>query len=85
MNGISFKRRVTKRVFVFATILAWGLIIAMIIFLEAITSPEDSAQGALIVLAFLPVIEFVFLIWVVVAVGSAIMMFVTRSRNKPIS
>lgn len=85
MSEISVKKWTIKRFFVVATVLAWGLIIGILSILAAITSPEDSAQGALIVIAVFPVIAFIFLIWVVSAVGFAITMFVAKSRSKPTS
>jgi hypothetical protein len=82
MSGPNVTRRAIKRLFLITTVITWGLIIGLFAILAAGATPEDSAQGALVVIGIFPFIAFIFIMWVVIAVASAITMFATRSRSR---
>lgn len=71
-----------KRLFVLSTVICWGLLIGLFTILAASVTRVDSAQGALIAIGVFPFIAFIFILWVVIALASAITMFATRSRDK---
>ncbi|KAA0699453.1 hypothetical protein DTW90_08695 [Neorhizobium sp. P12A] len=82
MSGPNATRRAIKRLFVIITVITWVPLVCIFAFLAVVLTPEDSAQGALVIIGILPLIEFMFVVWVVIAVGYAIAMFATGPRRK---
>jgi hypothetical protein len=83
MSEPNVTRRAIKRLFVITTLITWAPLIGLFTFLAVVLTPEDSAQGALVVIGIFPLIAFMFVVWVVIAAASAITMFATRSRLRP--
>jgi hypothetical protein len=71
-----------KRLLIISTVFCCGLIICLFGVLAWGVGRTDAPQGVLIVMGFFPVIAFMFILWVVIAVACSIAMFATRPRSR---
>jgi hypothetical protein len=85
MREPSVTRRAVKRLFVITTAIVWIPLASITAFLTVILTPEESAQGALVIVGLFPLIAFAFVIWTIVAITAALTMFVTRSKGTPLA
>ena len=80
MSEPNVTRRAVKRLFLITTAIVWIPLAGLIVLPTMASSAEDAAQGALIFLGLFPLIAFLYVIWIIVAITAAITLFVTRSK-----